>query len=260
MDSTYPQVPTGDAVPSSVASATPGTVQEETALISSINAQQERARLHEELIRKPLFEDMQSSDESIAANAIERLVRSSVPNYQKMIFAMGGHSLVLLTMKKWPHSEAIQVWSCCLVTDLAYDGEIALALARIEVTGVITTAIKNFPSSSLVQLFAMTALHNFSFYTTRAHGNNDEIKSEARRFVHQLSGITLILAAMTRFPSNAMVQKHAIGAMSSLCADDTCKTMIRNSGAITAVAIAIDYHPKDEDIQSCGSLFMQVAL
>jgi hypothetical protein len=211
-------------------------------------------------IQRVLLEDMQSNNATIVRNAMCFLVNLSLQSqeHRNKIYSMGGHAIVLTVMKKWPHHETIQICGCSFFMALTYEcPKATLGVARVGGIGAMASAAKNFPQSLQVQQSAIGAVSNFSSHIR----SEDEIRSAARRLVHEFGGIELIVSTMTRFPNNAEVQLWSIGALHGLCGDSTCEVSItRNAQVAMAVHQAIRRHPDDTKIQTRGSLFFSDVL
>jgi hypothetical protein len=200
-----------------------------------------------------LFEQTQGDNPAAVLQALSQLADVCYDSLddRKEAHAMGCHGVVLSVMRKWWKNLDIQAEGCRCFQNMmheCYDAK--YSFSRICGMDVIISIMNRFPTSVIIHRSACGALSNFF------NSSEDTIKKEIHRFVHDLDGISLVMTAMKQFPDDATVQKWACGFLVNFIqAED--KEPIRRSGAVTAVAAAIDMHPKDKEIQTWGAEFMK---
>jgi hypothetical protein len=165
---------------------------------------------------------------------------------------MGGHAILIATMKRWSKTPKIQANSCvCMQNIMSNYSEAKHSFAMIGGMEAVMVTMCNFPHSAQIHNFGCGALNNY------ISGIDEQAKQMANRFVHLLEGIELLIYIMQEFLQNARLQERACRLFLSLCSFEDCKETLRKKGAISAVATAIDNHVDDTGVQHWGDAFMK---
>lgn len=216
-------------------------------------------------IAKLVIEDAHSNDPAIVCQALKQLADSmkgpnmtSATKSRQEAYETGGLTTTVAIMKKWLHEEAVQLQGCRLIANMmsATKEELMTYIGIFSKIGgaeVILSAFRTYPESLELQRAGMAA-----FFNVLSHPEKDDAKKVARRFVNDLGGIQLVLRTMRSYPTDPKVQKTACLLLSNLCsASAEFQSGLRQSGAISAVGNAIDYHREDEEIQKWGFAFLK---
>ena len=214
-----------------------------------------KAELESEIPRL-LMVEMLCREATKVANGIKRLARLchgiDKARNQKAALQMGGHAVLIATMKRWPKVEKIQANSCVCMQNMTSNYPDAKKLfAAIGGMEAIMITMCNFAQSEQLLNFGCGALNNYF------SGIDEEAKHIAHRFVRTLEGIEMLVYVMKEFPSNARLHERACRIFVSLCSFEDCKETLRAKGAISAVATSIENLVDDQDVQRWGQEFMK---
>jgi ribosomal protein S27E len=195
--------------------------------------------------------DMRSDQVGTVTAAMETQIRFSRDPFHRSRSDAITSELLMTTiraMEKWHGSEAVQEYGCALLQSLLHnlDEGTAGLVPLEEAMNALLVAMGNHPRTLKVQCHACMALSNlFS-------GSDRTIADCAARFVKPNGGFQRVLWAMEQFRDETQIQEGGLGLLYNLFAYPLCGIPIRVSGAITAVARAIDSHHDNEDIQEIG--------
>ena len=154
---------------------------------------------------------------------------------------------IVLAMEKWRENEKVQEYGLALMQSVLHDlhEETLVENPLGECISTILMAMDNHQNAVKVNRYACAALSNiFS-------GCDRTLVDCAARFVKPRSGLDMVLKATKKFP-DAELQTAALGLLHNLFTFPFCNIPIRVSGAITAVAKALDNNLDDQEIQELG--------
>lgn len=151
---------------------------------------------------------------------------------KKLVFALGGHALILVKMEEYIHDEYVQLYGLKCLKMLCYNGYDDADVAIIQASGIeqIMDSMKSIGSKSAqVQICGLTALINLFkkigftplYEDIQNTTNPDEreekdkgmelIHSAIRRFMYvELNGTEFVLNIMKEFADDEKIQGYSI--------------------------------------------------
>ena len=205
--------------------------------------------------------------------------------------ALGGHSVLVLTMKQWPLHEPIQRHAFHCVFRMigghyrqqqqqqqqpsspqeATNMNLVESFLVMGVVDEIVRALRAFPESSELQVFGIGALGNLiGTASTPIQGNSGYLarRAAARKFVKESRGVALVVDAMRIFPEHAKLQELGCWVCACLCllllgnssskSKSNSKTAARvmKCEALVAVSTAVQNYPDNRAIGKQAACFM----
>eukprot|EP00797_Seminavis_robusta_P008536 Sro1600_g285090.2 (244) ;mRNA; r:20702-21433 len=233
---------------------------------------------YEEGLPKLLFEDLQSDNPgtvAFAARAIGDLLSVQHPMQEQVhedFLALGGHSTLLHTMRKWTKVATIQSELAHCVARMVLgdalwhkDSNNTLIASFLKMGGLheIYRAMVGFSNSAAVQANGMSALANLCSGNDKSEDERVElpIADVAKHFVLNLEGVPLVTNAMKTFPEEEMVQEHGCWLLNNLCrAGGREEASVIKSKALMVVAASVQYFPNNESIEKDAHDLMNAVL
>ena len=226
-------------------------------------------------IPKLLLEGVLHSNAKVVEDAIDKLARHcrKSADARREAYRAGGHAVIVMAMRTWRTSETIQAGGCRCITNMTCQFlQAKKSFATIGGIESVLVAMKSFPKSQPVQCYGCGALMNMlvckqssSRSSSRSpdpspddSSPEDTTATMAERFVHDLEGISLVVAAMKEFPTDAKIQLGGCGLFQNLASQnpDFLKIMMKH-GALGAVGASLESHPHDANIKSAAGSFMK---
>ena len=221
-----------------------------------------------EAIPKLLVEDMQIENPNYVAAAMHRFLEliqgrseSHVRN-QREALEMGAPSIILIALKRWYHYYNVQFYGFkCLHHVLAshhqhsVPPEIRRAISTVVKMGgieIFLNAMQHFPYRPKGAFLGFLAVVFISM-----EDSPEPIKKGADRFVFTLGGIDVILDDMKKWPNDAHVQCYGCHTLASLTYEKELRVAMKNAGAISLVAVALEKHSTEDIVQESASEFMK---
>lgn len=205
----------------------------------------------QDVIKKLLAFDLKSDNASAVETAMKILLRFYDDSLHSDRRCMGSSETIVAivsAMEKWYLQERVQEYGCALMKSVLHDfRENATVWAPLgDITDAIEGAMRNHSQALKVQQYSCLALSNlFS-------GCDRTLADCAVRFVKPQGGLQFVLRAMEQFHDDARLQNGALDLLHNLFAYLRCSIPIRVSGAITAVAKAIENHRDNTEVQASG--------
>jgi hypothetical protein len=208
-----------------------------------------------------LFEGLQSDNPdtvALAAQALSDLLSVHAPLQAKLhedFLALGGHSILVVTMRKWSHDATIQAEICHCVGRMlmlfggdkggGIDENLVASFVTMGGLHAIYQAMIAFPDFANVQTQGMLALANLcSDFGAASSGR------AAKQFVVHFEGVSLLTQAMKAFPDDELVQENGCWLLNNLCrAGGSQEASVIKSTAFMAVAASANRFPDNEHIE-----------
>lgn len=175
---------------------------------------------------------------------------------------MGAPAAIVTLMKKWSVEKSVQA-ACfrVLIALTVGDENIQVRKALWMVGGMqdILNSMLKFPDSRSVQFFGCYAVLSL-LPSGSEEGNVQLQKWMGRKFLRDYKGAKTIIRAMVQFQQDIVVQVAGCSVLLKLATfmhDGDDRRILLESGAISAFSVALESHPKDENIQHYTTLFMQ---
>ncbi|CAB9521723.1 expressed unknown protein [Seminavis robusta] len=208
-----------------------------------------------------LFESLQSNDENRVAIATEDLYDyCETEQGCEEVFRLGGHSILVLTMKKWRSRVDIQAAACYALNALVngypdnqMKQDLVSSLHKMGAMELVVRALTKFRTSQDLQMNAIATAGNMCFV-----GSDHDKKRAATLFVYQLGGVPLLVAAMKAFPRELEIQ-NSCWLVKGLCALGMEKAPVMQGEVLTLFA-ALQAFPQCEYLKKATGLFMKAVL
>jgi hypothetical protein len=210
-----------------------------------------------DILPKLLLTDIWSNDCDVVLKALEAIgemcrsgdeedpTRERITEInRKIVRQAGGHLALVMSMRRWSRSNAIQAEGCFVLGAAGMDSSFTKAAVEVGAIGAVLSAMKNFADDEAVQLYACGALLVISL----------ENKETARHLVVDLRALDTIIAALHRFPSSTDIEDLACQIFLSLSEWPDLKYALVKSGAIRALGSVFErYVSEDNDGILCDS-------
>ena len=119
---------------------------------------------------------------------------------------------------------------------------------------LVCHAVTAFPGASLLQLYGFAALGNLCS-TSGGRGAVDG-RGAAEWFVRDLEGVSLLAAAMGRFPRHEKMQEVGTWVLQRVCGLGQEQAPVMKEKAVVAVATALQQFPANKVIHKQAATFM----
>ncbi|CAB9501311.1 expressed unknown protein [Seminavis robusta] len=241
-------------------------------------------------LSKVILEDLQSQQEHIVLAALEYLSGLFSPDASpadnstnktngstahrsncQHFFNMGGHGVLLVTMKRWSENAAIQSSSCeCLARFIhGYNNNNSVPTTITSTTtrsSNLSNNNNNIPvTDTLLEMgiveLILGALERFPHSPTLHYRANNVLRYlDMKRLVDDFEGVTMVLKIMTTFPNVASLQELGCRFLqTSLQLGFVTAAEIR-SRAILVIVAAVTGHPQHKGIKhSVGVILKRVS-
>ena len=174
--------------------------------------------------------------------------------------------MVVLAMRRFETSEEVQTWGCsCLGLMALHSPDTALAIHQLGGLEVAANAISRFASNVSVQRFGCNFLYTvFSCLRSQNHANRQGqspvLSEEERtaiydRFVRDMDGVRILKRSMRKCHRVVRVLAPCCGIF-SLLAEAGHKAILKEEGVVTAVAVVLETHSADSELNRYASSFM----
>jgi len=212
-------------------------------------------------IPKILLDDMQQDEfEEDVAEAMFHLAQQLADKEgREEARRIGGPSIVLIAMRKFPSNGDVQRIGCGILAVLVSHGTILIEPQRellfsIGAVESIVKAMRRFLMEEKMVLNGLVALHNLF---NRVEKASDAVKRRTDKFIQEWGGVKLIVDAMTKYPDNSRCQEYCCGILLQLTYKmENLKTMTK-TGTISAVSAASNRHPENPRVQAASKKFVQ---
>jgi hypothetical protein len=199
---------------------------------------------------KLLLTDIWSSDCDVVLKALETIgdmCRSHdeedptreriVATNRKIVRQAGGHLALVMAMRRWSRSNAIQAEGCFVLGAAGMDSSFTAAAVDVGAIGVVLSAMKNFADDEAVQLYACGALLVISL----------ENQETARHLVVDLKALDTMIAALHRFPDSTDIEDLVCQIFLSLSEWPELKYALVKSGAIRALGTVFERYAMEDN-------------
>ncbi|CAB9523407.1 expressed unknown protein [Seminavis robusta] len=212
-----------------------------------------------------LFEGAASMEERQVEIALEELSQAFLSSHTKCTEAidLGGHGIVVVTMRKWGYNKKIQQLGCECLHNIVFNYkqhpmqlDLFDALAVMGALETVIEGMDQFPESLGVQRFGLAALGNLLV----GKKTSTRLQARTHKAVQELDAITTVVGGMRRFPNNVMVQGCGCIVLAAFLKANPgdYKSKIVEAGAVLDVAAAVTNHPANALIEKEASAFMKV--
>ncbi|CAB9520781.1 expressed unknown protein [Seminavis robusta] len=209
---------------------------------------------------------------AVGANKVTKYAYDMVETFRRdpiqcdQFVAIGGPLSLLVFMKQWQHNEEVQeeLFSClgwfvyCFKEkNLAGKFDVFSFLRKAGVLAAIVEVMRLYPKRSVLQRNGMYMIMYLCEY---AHGDNCQQQEMAYDFIHELQGISSIVAACVSHPTVDYVQKVACALLATLCHLGFYNITVMKTEALPTVALAIAVFPHDAFLVNQAADFTEMVL
>jgi hypothetical protein len=187
-----------------------------------------------------VVEDLRSKDKEILEQAMGKLrkflfVHSDLPkvaHHQKAFFRVGGHLAVVRVMKEHTDCRKIQTHGICILCNASCKNPvIRAAIATVQGMQAILVAMQRFSSDQVLIIAGFRSLSNIVLN-----------EANAGILVIKICGIPFLVGIMNEFHADAVVMSGACQLLTNLCRFPQVREAISDANAVTALAVACDFH------------------
>lgn len=211
-----------------------------------------------------LFVRMQRKDVGEVVDALEALdelisVNENAKQNLEEATLVGAHTVVIMTMNKYPYQEDVQACGCFCLANLLHRRYMMVRSATVRSGGMeaILTALSLFPHSNDVQCGGFTALVKL-FAGLDEDNASEEVQRAAHDFVHGLHGLELVATAMQEFPQSGTLQYGCCELCYRLALKKEFKAQLQAAGTVSAVGAAFETHRDHPGVNAVATAFMKL--